>query len=125
MVVVLIFDILMADDPDIQNGHTEIRAEMRRMIAGESVPYDGALKIWGEAMRLTPQSREVMWPLWLIWGALTDRVETQSHDDEETSREIMRAAKAWLALDIDDEAERKAYLDRWVYEEGLGYHRED
>lgn len=113
----------MTDNSDIQNGLAEIEAEMRRLVAGESVPYDCATNIWSKSMSLAGLSPDLMHPLWLIWGALTDWVEQRPSEEEMAEAAMLRAAREWLAVDIDDDAARKAYLDRWVFEE-LGYEPE-
>lgn len=64
--------------------------------------------------------------LYLIWGAITDGVDGPRSDEfEEWAYEAMRrAASEWLSLPLDDEGEREAYIDRWVYDE-CGYKRPD
>ena len=63
------------------------------------------------------------WPLWLIWGSLTDRLDgTAAPDDPNESVTMMqRAAEEWIAM-AGEPAARTAYLDRWVHDE-CGYER--
>ncbi len=94
------------------------------MVAGEASPYKCAWNIWGKSMSLVAESPDVMHPLWLIWGALTDWVENRPDERREAELEMMRAANEWLALNGDNQEESKAYLDRWVFEE-MGYERDN
>ena len=94
------------------------------MIAGQSTPYDCAWNIWGKSISLVIESPEIMHPLWLIWGALTDWVEVRPSERGDAEAAMLRAAKEWLAVDSNDGAARKAYLDRWVFNE-LGYEPEN
>lgn len=75
-------------------------------------------------MSLAIESPDVMHPLWLIWGALTDWVENCPEQSEEAELSMRRAAEEWLALDPDNQSERKECLDRWVFEE-MGYERDN
>lgn len=99
----------------------EIEEQMRRMIDGKCPPYDAAWIIWSKAASVVT-SPELMHPLWLIWGALTDWVENRPHEMPRAESEMLRAAREWLALKPEDAMSRKAYLDRWVYDE-MGYGR--
>jgi hypothetical protein len=99
----------------------EIEEQMRSMINGDCPPYDAAWIIWGKAASVLT-SPELLHPLWLIWGALTDWVENRPNERSEAESEMLRAAREWLALKRDDAMSRKAYLDRWVYKE-MGYGR--
>ncbi len=98
-----------------------IEDQMRRMIAGDATPYDAGWIIWGTAMSVIP-SPELMHPLWLIWGALTDWVELRPDESAQAETTMIRAAKEWLSVPSTEAHARKAYLDRWVYEE-MGYER--
>ena len=62
-----------------------------------------------------------MWPLWLIWGALTDWVEQRPAETEQAESAMARAAQEWLSLPENADGQR-AYFDRWLYDE-LGYER--
>ncbi len=59
-------------------------------------------------------------PITLIWGSLTDWVDgpkgSEPGAEEEASAQMIRAAREWLAVS-SDEAARRTYFDRWVYEE--------
>lgn len=94
---------------------------MKRIVDGDGDPCEAAERIWSEAMGTAVQSHDIMWPLWLLWGALTDRVD-ENPDEASVAREAMRrAAEEWLALPPESSA-RTAYFDRWLYEE-MGYDR--
>ena len=104
-----------------------VSEEARVLLAGVERTYDAARKLWGLGMDgATDEAlRDVAWPLWLIWGNLTDRVDGPGGDqpgaEEAASAEMRRAASEWLDS-VSDPAARTAYLDRWVYEE-CGYER--
>lgn len=95
---------------------------MRKMLQGQLEPYDWGSKIWGMAMGKASESPDVMWPLWLIWGALTDWVEVRPAEKSAAEQEMLRAAREWFALPEGDHAARESYLERWVYDE-TGYER--
>ena len=99
----------------------EIELQMHRMIDGECKPYDAAWDIWKKATSVVT-SPDLMHPLWLIWGALTDWVENRPTETAQAESEMLRAAKEWLDLKSGDAISRKAYLDRWVFDE-MGYDR--
>jgi hypothetical protein len=98
-----------------------IEVQMRRMIDGDASPYDVGWIIWETAMSVL-SSPELMHPLWLIWGSLTDWVECRPEDSAQTEATMVRAAKEWLSLPSQESSVRRAYLERWVYDE-LGYDR--
>lgn len=112
----------MISDVEVAAGLCDIAKEMRRMLDGECPPYDAAWNIWGTAFSLAGKSPDVMHPLWLIWGSLTDWVENRPAETQAAETAMLRAAKEWLALDHDHFIEVKAYLDRWVFDE-MGYER--
>jgi hypothetical protein len=99
-----------------------IEAEMTRMLEGCNDPYTVGRKIWEIAFAHASISPEVVWPMWLIWGALTDWVELKPEKEEKAKKEMLRASVEWLAIGRDDSDLRRAYLDRWVYDE-LGIER--
>jgi hypothetical protein len=113
----------MSDTADLRSALSAIEADMHRMVAGGAVPYDCARNIWSTAMSVTT-SPEVMHPMWLIWGALTDWVENRPEEIRQAECAMLRAANEWLAIDRDDHVQRKAYLDRWVFDE-MGYERKE
>ena len=92
------------------------------MLEGQREPYDWARKIWSMAMRKASESPDTMWPLWLIWGALTDWVEVKPTEKSAAEQEMLRAAREWLALPQGDHVAKDSYLDRWGYDE-MGYER--
>ena len=59
--------------------------------------------------------------LWLLWGALTDRVERKPTERAVAEEAMGRAAREWLDV-VDDEPAWRAYFDRWLYDE-MGYAR--
>jgi hypothetical protein len=98
--------------------------QARRLVSDTHRAYDVGLELWKLGMGGIPDEflRDVAWPLWLIWGALTDRVESSEPGAEaEAAAAMKRAATEWLAISRDTEA-RRQYLDRWVYAE-CGYER--
>ncbi len=112
----------MSDDTRLKSGIASIEAQMHRMLADDAVAYECAWNIWQTAMKLSIESPDVMHPLWLIWGALTDWVENQPTATEDAEREMRRAATEWFELDQTDKFQLTSYLDRWVFEE-MGYQR--
>jgi hypothetical protein len=94
-----------------------IDAQLRSIVAGEVDAYSAGWNVWKTAFALAPESPELMWPLWLIWGALTDLIEVKPEEKTEAVIVMRRAASEWLALDGDPRS-RIAYLDRWVLETG-------
>ena len=93
-----------------------------RLIALRRGPvYRAAWRIWSTALRHAPDSGNIMWPLWLIWGELTDWVEERPAETEQAESAMVRAAEEWLSLS-ESEEHRRAYFDRWLYDE-LGYER--
>ena len=113
----------MSSDIEVAKGLLDIENEMRRMLDGRSPPYDAAWIIWGRAMSLVSVSPNMMHPLWLIWGSLTDWVENRPDETPQAESKMREAAKEWLELNHDDATKEKAYLDRWVYDE-MGYARD-
>jgi hypothetical protein len=105
-------------DP-ISTALADIENEMRRMVAGETEPYASGLKILGTAMSVT-DSPDLMHPLWLIWGSLTDWVENRPEEQDAAEAAMLRASREWLAIAASDERSKVSYLDRWVYQE-MGY----
>ena len=112
----------MNESQEVHEGLAAIETEMHRIIAGKSIAYDCGWNIWGKALSLASKSPDVMHPLWLIWGALTDWVENRPEERGLAEAEMLRAAREWLALDRLSRSERDEYLQRWVYEE-MGYER--
>lgn len=111
-------------EDDITAALEAIRVEMRKIFASEEEPYAAGRNIWGIAISHTAVSPDVLYPLWLTWGALTDWVENKP-DEKTLAEEVMRrAASEWLSLDAKDSKTRTAYLDRWVYDE-MGHVRRE
>ena len=114
----------MKDDSEIRTTLTAIEQEMHNMLEGNIQPYDAGRKIWDIAMSKASESKDILNPLWLIWGALTDWVENKPDEQAKAEHEMLRAAREWLSLNPDDQAAKSAYLDRWVYDE-MGYERKN
>ena len=97
------------------------------LVAGNERAYDIARRTWTLGMdgMSTEALRDVAWPVWLIWGDLTDRVDgprgREPGAEEAASVEMRRASAEWLLV-ADDAVSRAEYFDRWVYEE-CGYER--
>ena len=106
-----------------------ISNEARELIGAPGSPYEVAIRIWALGMDGTSDEalRDVAWPVWLIWGSLTDRVDGPAGAApgaaDAASADMRRAASEWLAA-ADDQASRAEYFDRWVYRE-CGYARPD
>lgn len=100
-----------------------VRAHAAAMLNGDASPYDPALEIWGLAMREWPgdDGDEACFSLHLIWGALTDWVELQPAEADQAETHMFTAAREWLTIEGDREAEA-LYFDRWVHDI-LGYER--
>ena len=94
---------------------------MRLIVSRDRPPYRAGRRIWGTALAHASASDEVMWPTWLLWGALTDWVEVKPAETEQAESAMRRAAREWLSLPDTAEAQR-AYFDRWLFEE-VGYER--
>jgi len=112
----------MGSDSEIADGLLNIENEMRCMLDGQSTPYHAAWNIWAKAMSLVSASPNIMHPLWVIWGSLTDWVENRPNETLQAESKMRQAAKEWLEVNHDDSIAEKAYLDRWVYDE-MGYER--
>jgi hypothetical protein len=111
----------MSHEPTLTSARLRIEADMRLIVSGGEPPYDAGWRIWGTAMDNAPASKELMWPLWLLWGALTDWVEVRPAETDQAQSAMIRAALEWLALPDNAESQR-AYFDRWLYDE-VGYER--
>ena len=111
----------MADEEELAAAKRHIEACIRLIVSRRGSAYRAAWRIWGTAMRHATESNTIMWPLWLMWGALTDWVEQRPAEAEQAESAMVRAAREWLVLPESGEAQR-AYFDRWLYDE-LGYER--
>ena len=94
---------------------------MRGILSGEEDPYKAGREIHHRAFIAVPNSKELMWPQWLLWGALTDWVEVKPNEKDQAYEAIRRASREWLTV-AHDMTLYKPYFDRWLYEE-LGYER--
>jgi LmbE family N-acetylglucosaminyl deacetylase len=99
----------------------EISQRFRRIMDADRA-YDAAVDLWGE---LGPPELEdaLRLNLYLQWAAFTDWVELKPEEEQEASREMVRAAREWLALDLADDAALDGYFDHWL-RETLGYARD-
>lgn len=94
----------------------DMESTMRQIMAGRTMPYEGALHLWQVSTGHT-DSPDLMHPFWLIWGSLTDLVEKKPEKKSEAEASIVRACHEWLALPVDWPDLRHKYMDRWVYTE--------
>ncbi|WP_369254729.1 hypothetical protein [Streptomyces sp. R35] len=108
---------------DLEAFRAAVRAHAAAMLNGNASPYDAALEIWGLACRAWPgdDGDEACYSLQLVWGALTDWVELRSAETDQAEMHMITAAREWLTIEGDREAEAR-YFDRWVYGV-LGYER--
>jgi hypothetical protein len=111
----------MSDEPTLASARRCIEGDMRLIVSGGESRYDAGWRIWATAMEHASASKELMWPLWLLWGALTDWVEVRPAEADRAESAMQRAAQEWLSLPDNAEAQR-AYFDRWLYDE-IGYER--
>jgi hypothetical protein len=111
------------DNDSVSAALHRIETDMRAIVAGDGDPYEAGWRIWGEAFSLAPQSNDLMWPLWLLWGALTDWVEVNPEETDKAHAAMRRAAREWLSLN-DDESSRQKYFHRWLFDE-LGYEKRE
>ena len=111
----------VVEDAAISVARRDIEACMRLIVSRRGSAYRAAWRIWGTAMVHATDSNTIMWPLWLIWGALTDWVEQKPAEADRAESAMIRAAQEWLSLPESAEAQR-AYFDRYLYDE-LGYER--
>lgn len=100
----------------------EIDRSMKRITEETESIYEEATEIWAKSLSLLDKSPELMHPLWLIWGALTDWVEIRPEETQEAEEKMRQAAREWLKLDRTDSVSMKKYFDRWVYDE-MAYER--
>lgn len=94
---------------------------MRGILSGEKDPYEAGRDIHFQAFAAAAYSKELMWPLWLTWGALTDWVEVRPNERDQAYVAMRRATREWLAV-AHDMTLHKPYFERWLYEE-LGCER--
>jgi hypothetical protein len=105
----------------------EISAKAQRIVDGSGSPYDVGIELWKQGMtgNREDELRDVSWPLWLIWGSLTDWIDGPKGENpgevDKANSAMRRAAEEWLPIAQNAEA-RDRYFDRWAYEE-CGYER--
>jgi len=88
----------MSDEAALAVAKRDIEACMRLIVSRRGSAYRAAWRVWGTAMRHATDSETIMWPLWLIWGALTDWVEQKPAEAEQAESAMIRAAQEWLSL---------------------------
>jgi hypothetical protein len=113
--------------PDHETALRIIRRHSEDIASGAADPYPIGTEIWATAMGAagtdgTQAEIDCCKALWLIWGALTDWVETRPDEKLAAEAAMRRAATEWVDV-ADDAALWRAYLDRWVYDE-MGYSRD-
>ena len=96
----------MSDEAALAVAKRDIEACMRFIVSRRGSAYRAAWRVWGTAMRHATDSETIMWPLWLIWGALTDWVEQKPAEAEQAESAMIRAAQEWLSLPENAEAQR-------------------
>lgn len=99
----------------------------RRLVEGRVPAYEAARQLLALAFDSVRHEglRPVAWPLWLIWGSLTDWADgprgNEPGAEAAAAAAMRRAAAEWLAVD-GTVAAREGYFDRWIYDE-CGYAR--
>ena len=112
---------MSAQDDTLKEALLRIEADLREIATSEHSVYDAGWRVYSEALGHADKSRDILWPLWLMWGALTDWLENRPHEANEAEAAMRRAAREWLSL-ANDQSARDAYFERWLYDE-LGYER--
>lgn len=101
----------------------QIDEEMTRIAVMDEGRYEAGSRLWalGMGAAVDEAVRSIAYPIWLIWGSLTDMVDGRRADPEKAFILMRRAALEWLdARRL--QLELKSYLDRWVFLE-CGYER--
>jgi hypothetical protein len=108
-------DAQMVDTPDISDDLSEIDVDVSSIVASDSDDvYEAGVRIWSRSFG-NAAGRWEWWPLWLLWGALTDMVDGPQDDPIRGNQLMKQAAAEWTRTPTTDEA-RKEYFDRWLYE---------
>jgi hypothetical protein len=110
----------MTDEQLVSEGLDEINSRLRKMVAGEAEIYETGWNVWKKAFSLATKSEELMHPLWLIWGALTDWHELRPEEKNKSEEAMLRAASEWLNIYNTSNQHRRDYFQHWIYDE-LGY----
>ncbi|MFG2465036.1 hypothetical protein ACGFXB_06140 [Streptomyces canus] len=100
-----------------------VRERAAFMLTDAASPYDRALEILGLSsggLPLDDGDEAGKW-LALIWGELTDWFELRPAQADQAEAHMVTAAREWLAIEGDQEAEAH-YFDRWLYDI-LGFER--
>jgi hypothetical protein len=92
-----------------------IRRELRSIVDGSADPYDAGIRVWSTAFQRAERHEEFS-ALWLLWGSLTDWIECKPAEAVQAVQSMRRASREWLELG-DDQASRRKYFDRWLYDE--------
>jgi hypothetical protein len=101
----------------------QVDDEATRVADDDDVPNEAASRLWALGLEAASDEalRSIAYPIWLIWGCLTDMAERPRADPAEAPALMRRAALEWLEARRLP-AELKSYLDRWVFLE-CGYER--
>jgi hypothetical protein len=86
------------------------------LVAGRGAPYEVGTALHRTAMGgVGPVGLECAQchRLWLLWGGLTDWVETRPAERQAAEEAMRRAAREWLEV-VDDESAWRPYFDRWL-----------
>jgi hypothetical protein len=97
--------------------------DLARSLVGREHPYvsNWQFAMWSLSMRHTQDTPEPAWPHWLLWGALTDRVEVHPDELADAEQSMHRAATEWLVI-ASQPGRWAAFFDHWPYVE-RGYER--
>jgi hypothetical protein len=118
---VMSFTLRTMEDPG--GFRAAVRDPASAMVNGSTPPYDAAREIWGRSAGELPDAAgdDVCIVCRLVWGALTDGVELRPRETDRIQAQMIAAAREWLAIESDREAEAR-YFDHWVHDV-LGYER--
>jgi hypothetical protein len=84
-------------------------------------PYEVGVKLWGTSGHAL-LTELLAGSLWRLWGSLTDWVELKPAEADLAKTEMVRAAREWLTLNLNDGDAVGRYFDYWLYDV-CGYER--
>jgi hypothetical protein len=104
------------------DGRAELIALLQRLATGDGRPHDLGLEVWALSMgKVSPDGDWIDYPLWPLWGGLTDWVERKTAETAQAEQAMVESAQEFLCAAGHEDLER-AYFDRWLYDR-LGYTR--
>ena len=112
---------MSAPEDPISAALLRIEEDMRSITSRDADPCEAGRRIWAEAFPLAGESKDLMWPLWLQWGGLTDWIAMKPEETHRAQEAMRRASREWLLGD-GQASSRRAYFEKWLYEE-LGLER--